>query len=175
MKIKVLDIFSAKEYLPKEKSILIRLEFDIKKLDYEYLYQDVLYIDVLDCNNENETNDISKLFTDVHKKEIFDFVDKNIDAEELIIHCHAGLSRSPAVAISILNYLGRREEALKYIHKNRCFPLRRIMEIMNDKLFFNDFIKEIQLRGIIKGYEDILKIDKKEIVGEISLLELLID
>ena len=175
MKITVLGVYELINYIPKENSVLIRLESSVEDLEFEKYYKDILLIDILDITKAKEKEHENKIFTKEHSFKIYEFVDKYIDCDELVIHCHAGLSRSPAVAISILNYLGRREEALKYIFNHRAMPNRLIMETMNDREFFMDFIETLKERRLTYGYKDLIgkKESNSRINKSISLKELL--
>ena len=173
MKITVLSVNELLEYIPQKYSILIRLESSVDDFSFEKYYKDILLIDVLDITKK--INEEDKIFTKEHSEDIYNFVNKHLNCDEIVVHCHAGLSRSPAVAISILNYLGRREEALKYIFNHRAMPNRLIMETMNDREFFMDFVETLKERKLTYGYKDL--IGKKEsnlrINKSISLKELL--
>lgn len=54
------------------------------------------------ADNENEEYEESMLFTEDHAKEIWRFVDKYWGkVSYLVVHCRAGVARSPAVAAAI--------------------------------------------------------------------------
>ena len=40
--------------------------------------------------------------TELHIKSALDFIEQEADRKPILIHCHAGLSRSPAIALAIL-------------------------------------------------------------------------
>lgn len=49
--------------------------------------------------------------TELHIKSVFDFIEYESDTRPILIHCHAGLSRSPAIALAVLaNYFGQSHE-----------------------------------------------------------------
>lgn len=160
-KITVIAYDDLYEYIPKEKSMLIRLHIEKDEdLSFKENYIDILNIDVIDEWDLNNPNFKGKLFTEKNAKDIYEFVCKNInEVEEIVVHCKAGLSRSPAIAICILNYIGERDVALNYVHSYRCMPNRLIMEIMTleDKTFFKDFLIELEKRRLYRGYEDLIE------------------
>lgn len=84
----VISIASTKEELPKIN-------------ENEHLV-DVLRLVFADSDDPNFIGD-SEAFSEKDALEILDFIfDKNIkDVDNLLIHCHAGVSRSPAVAAAI--------------------------------------------------------------------------
>ena len=60
-------------------------------------------------------------FTDAQAEEVFDFIDKIKKGKRpvtLIVHCHAGVSRSAAVGEFAVKYLGGDYEAFRKMHPN---------------------------------------------------------
>ena len=76
-----------------------------------------------------------------HIKRALDFSDK-IDGGSLLVHCHAGISRSSAIALAVIAKKlgsGKEQEAvntLEYINPN-CRPNKSIVE-MTDELLERD-------------------------------------
>ena len=62
------------------------------------------------------------LFEAHHARAILDLVESNPTAEHFIVHCDAGMSRSPAVAAALSNILQGNDEV--YFH--RYHPNRRV-------------------------------------------------
>ena len=63
------------------------------------------------------------LFTVEQGRDILDFVDKvSSTVSALYIHCHAGGSRSNAVASALELRLGNKEDSDQYWKSNTCFP-----------------------------------------------------
>ncbi len=63
-----------------------------------------------------------RLFAVEHAKSIVEFLRKWRDVDQIVVHCTAGMSRSPAVALGIGELQGWPMEALEKQH-----PLRRKM------------------------------------------------
>ena len=49
---------------------------------------------------------MSKAFTEEQGRELIDFIDKNRDKSQWLVHCTLGISRSGAVGLFINDYLG---------------------------------------------------------------------
>jgi len=96
-------------------SILCPTDYDTNELfldvfsDNEHWFknehQNVLNIDFWDIEKEIEYGNgkVLKPFTPEQADEILNFIDKN-QGKEFLIHCHAGISRSSAVAYFIRDY-----------------------------------------------------------------------
>jgi len=91
-------------------------------------------IDVVKSINKDKS-DWPILFDESHANQINDFI--NEDDEIVIIHCEAGISRSPAVAAAL---------ALKFISKKECesffikyFPNNHVFAILCRILLINSF------------------------------------
>jgi len=77
---------------------------------------------------------------DDHIKKIFVFTDRIEDYGFLLLHCKAGISRSPAIAIGIMIYKGMRyDEAYEYVRSIRgeMVPNTLIISII-DEMFSLD-------------------------------------
>lgn len=70
-------------------------------------------------------------FTKEMAKEIIDFVNKNEDKKTLIIHCHAGISRSGAVGLAINEYLGQDYKEFKK-QNPQVIPNTLVTKIFNE-------------------------------------------
>jgi predicted protein tyrosine phosphatase len=82
----------AKSWFDSDHSNVLRLWFDDVESDMDLW---------------SPTNRISvKAFTEEQGHNIFDFINKNKDKKNFIIHCSAGISRSGAVGLFINDYLG---------------------------------------------------------------------
>ena len=73
-------------------------------------------------------------FNEAHTKEIVDFVTNHKDLD-IVVHCEAGISRSPAVAAAICNYInGPRSDAAYF--KNyipNSFIYNKLIVAFNNK------------------------------------------
>lgn len=105
-------------------------------------YLDILPIHFNDINEGDDYWGLSDkeqakmiLFSKKHVSEIYDFVDKNRGAEQIVIHCNAGVSRSSAVALGIANYLDDEETYLKLKQIKRYLPNPRVLALMRGETF----------------------------------------
>jgi len=100
-KIIVFNKKDAKNYIPKDKAIIIRMgdSLPFPKLKGSYIEEKSFYFSDVDAISDYAiTNDDAK--------EIISFVDKYINkVNEIIVHCEYGQGRSPAVAFAISEYL----------------------------------------------------------------------
>lgn len=96
MKITILNKFDIKTYIPEKSSVLIRISSqELRKIN-ELSFEDIIYFYFDDVKEVSEHS-----MTDVEAKELINFIIKNKDSEEFVVHCDYGQGRSPAVAIFI--------------------------------------------------------------------------
>jgi len=106
MKITVLNRLEAKEYIPDNTAIIIRMDDTIyfSKLKGDYLASKEFYF----SDTENKTNPYA--ITEQNAKDIISFVRSyQDDIDEIVVHCHYGKGRSPAVAGAIAHHLFNQE------------------------------------------------------------------
>jgi predicted protein tyrosine phosphatase len=72
-----------------------------------------------------------ELFSAKQAGEIWDFVDALPEIETLLIHCEAGVSRSPAVGAAIARTLGQEFPFNRYVPNPRVY--RIMLETWNDR------------------------------------------
>ena len=124
MQTQVINSLISETYMPSDNTIIIRITSneDFAKMKNRSIFQDVLELRFDDVSPEHPKED-SMLYgamKEEHFQEILKFVEKNKQAEKLIVHCDAGQSRSPAVAINILDYLlNDPEQAQELIQRNK--------------------------------------------------------
>ncbi|MDC9214067.1 hypothetical protein PSM48_19460, partial [Clostridioides difficile] len=99
----------AVQFKPRsEHTLLIRIA-DVgatyQPLKNESLFEAILPVHFNDINEEDDYWGLSdkeqaemKLFNEVHRDLIYNFVDEHPDFTQIAVHCHAGVSRSSAVA-----------------------------------------------------------------------------
>lgn len=137
MKITILSKDKVVHYQPSEKSFLIRIgdtpsEFE----DISANYEDVLtlcFYDIypkpaipLNWNAFSKKEAISVI-------EFFNKIETQKNASELVIHCHAGISRSPAIALSYAWFVG--SEALQNdIMLGKHIPNGHVLNVMANAL-----------------------------------------
>jgi len=70
-------------------------------------------------------------FSHSHAAIIATFVHKNLQKDNMVIHCEAGISRSPAIAAAICNHLNL-PGWWKFFHK--CMPNLMVLTILRSEL-----------------------------------------
>ena len=78
-----------------------------------------------------------KAFTKKQAKELFQFIKKNRELEQCIVHCLAGISRSGAVGTFVNGYCGGNWELFKRINPH-ISPNARVERMLNQEKY-NDF------------------------------------
>lgn len=107
------------------------------------------------------------LFSDEHMRKIIDFIN-NMDKERtLLVHCHAGISRSAAVALFVQALYGTEEEFKLMFKQFDICPKRFIFK----KLVNYYVTDEIQKRKIIDLFEWAYKDNNKHIVANWDYLK----
>ena len=124
MKVSVFNSKSSETSNPVANSIIIRItsNYDFATMKYRDAYQDVLELRFDDISDSHPKED-SMLYgamTQNQYTQIKGFISKNMNAKELHVHCDAGQSRSPAIALAVLDYLLLdHEQAQELLQKNR--------------------------------------------------------
>lgn len=124
MKVQVFNSKVSETFKPEPNSIIIRItsNADFAFMEHRELYKDILELrfdDISDSHPKEDTM-LYGAMTNEHYQQIKEFIDKNIDSINLFVHCDAGASRSPAVALSVLDYLiNDPEQAQQLLHKNK--------------------------------------------------------
>lgn len=72
------------------------------------------------------------LFNKNHAKQIISFVNNLKEIDTLVIHCHAGVSRSGAVGVFLAKYLNVDYERFKKENKN-IFPNEYILDLLMEE------------------------------------------
>lgn len=140
----VLSKKAALKYKPNGKAIVIRmLEPYEKNYELEGLYVEETIIRVHDVVPQAGLPSNTVLFQGSHVAELLHYIDKHKDTvEEIVIHCHAGQSRSPAIAIGIGWHLGL-VNVENDIMTKRVTPNPHIMEV---------FAKHLDKWGVKKEF-----------------------
>lgn len=126
-------------------AIMIRIadvDKDFKPLRDKSRYIDVLPIHFNDINEGDDYWGLSDkekadmvLFSSMHVKVIYDFVDKYADAEQIVVHCNAGVSRSSAVAMGIAKHVNDEKTYAELKQIKRYLPNPRVLALMRGETF----------------------------------------
>lgn len=125
-----------------EYPVLIRIadkEGDLPTLDNQNQYKGILELYFYDLRiTEKEWKDKEleqyPIFTDLQAYQLFSFVKQHKRADSFVIHCGAGVSRSPAIAIGVAIYLGDTDLAKRIMNSNRYSPNQHVLDVINKKM-----------------------------------------
>ena len=148
MKIKLMSKKEAIRYSAiehKETSVVISISCDGKtRLLSNNNIKDVLYLMFQDITKEQANKYDLECMSEQDGEMIKRFVNKWKDkVDSIIIHCHAGISRSSAVAIGVSRYLGYDD---MWVWKGDYSPNSHVLDIVNKVLnlrMSKDNIKEL--------------------------------
>jgi predicted protein tyrosine phosphatase len=111
----VLSREEAELYEPRGKEICISIsDPDASPARVSSRFAAVLRLNFNDVTERGEPSDI--LFAEDHAREISKFLDAWPKAERVMVHCNAGVSRSPGVALGLCDIRGWATAALERSH-----------------------------------------------------------
>ncbi len=111
----VLSREEAERYEPRGREICISIsDPDATPARVSSRFAAVLRLNFNDVTERGEPSDI--LFAEDHAREIREFVDSWPNAERVMVHCNAGVSRSPGVALGLCELRGWATAALERLH-----------------------------------------------------------
>src|SRR5215210_3077862 len=111
----VLSREDAESYEPGENEVCISIsDPDAPAARVSSRFAAVLRLNFDDVTERGEESDI--LFAEEHAREIRDFVTSWPNVSRVVVHCHAGVSRSPAVALGLCDTHGWATAALERSH-----------------------------------------------------------
>lgn len=118
---------STLDYQEKTGYIILTTSPNTKYPYIQYL-NPVLLIPCDDCDKEEP-----KFITSTQIFTLKDFLNINNELENLIVACDAGISRSPSIAIAILEAIGKKNEAIVYKQIFRYFN-QDMYEVIKEEL-----------------------------------------
>jgi predicted protein tyrosine phosphatase len=111
----VLSREEAEHYEPRGKEICISIsDPDAPPARISPRFAAVLRLNFDDLIERGEPSDI--LFAEDHARKIRKFIDAWPNAESVMVHCNAGVSRSPGVALGLCDLRGWATAALERSH-----------------------------------------------------------
>ena len=111
----VLSREEAERYEPSGKEICISIsDPDAPPARVSPRFAEVLRLNFNDVTERGDPSDI--LFAQDIAQEITEFIDSWPDAERVMVHCNAGVSRSPGVALGLCDLRGWASAALERSH-----------------------------------------------------------
>lgn len=111
----VLSREDAEDYEPHAREICISIsDPDAPPARVSSRFAAVLRLNFDDVTERGEPSDI--LFAEDHAREISEFLDSWPNARRVVVHCNAGVSRSPGVALGLCDVRGWATAALERSH-----------------------------------------------------------
>jgi predicted protein tyrosine phosphatase len=111
----VLSREEAERYEPGAREICISIaDPDTDPARLSRRFAAVLRLNFTDIVEPEDPSDV--IFSDDHARAILDFIDSWPDAARIVVHCHAGMSRSPAVALGLCDIRGWATAELERSH-----------------------------------------------------------
>jgi predicted protein tyrosine phosphatase len=111
----VLSREEAERYEPGEREICISIaDPDTDPARLSRRFAAVLRMNFTDVVEPEDPSDV--IFSDDHARAIRDFIDSWPDAARIVVHCHAGMSRSPGVALGLCDIRGWATAELERSH-----------------------------------------------------------
>jgi predicted protein tyrosine phosphatase len=111
----VLSREEAEAYEPRGKEICISIsDPDAPSAQVSPRFAAVLRLNFDDVIERGEPSDV--LFAEDHAREIREFLDSWPNAERVMVHCNAGVSRSPGVALGLCDLGGWATAELERSH-----------------------------------------------------------
>jgi predicted protein tyrosine phosphatase len=111
----VLSREEAERYEPRGREICISIsDPEASPARVSRRFTAVLRLSFNDVIERGEPSDI--LFAQEHAREITEFLDSWPDVERVMVHCNAGVSRSPGVALGLCDVRGWASAALERSH-----------------------------------------------------------
>lgn len=125
-----------------EYPVLIRIadkDGDLPPLDNQKQYKGILelyFYDLRVTEDEWRNRGLEKypIFTDLQAFQLFSFIENHKKADSFVIHCGAGVSRSPAIAIGVAIYLGDTDLANRIMDSNKYSPNQHVLDVINKKM-----------------------------------------
>jgi predicted protein tyrosine phosphatase len=111
----VLSREDAERYEPRDREICISIaDPDMEPAHLSSDFVAVLRLHFTDITELGEPSDV--LFNEDHATAIREFIDAWPDATRIVVHCHAGVSRSPGVALGLCDIQGWATAELERSH-----------------------------------------------------------
>lgn len=127
MSIRVMDLDEAERYEPLPTQVCISITTPAAKADLRDGWLDVLRLQFHDMDVEGPS---WSLMTDDQARRVVEFVRYHRHAD-FVVHCEAGLSRSPAVALAVHEILTGEappEATEKVFHLHNRYVRRKVLE-----------------------------------------------
>lgn len=164
MEIKIMSYEAVLHYQPpahRTCSIIRILEPNEKQenLKYKERYKEILELHFHDVVESIGLPSDIRLFGSEEAKRVLEFFQNNRDIDILVIHCHAGISRSPAVALGMTWYLDDQEQEKAIIESDKYIQNQLVLKELAKALGKYEDKKDLIERLIPDDEEDFNKED----------------
>ena len=160
MKVTVLSMSHARQYVPQGKAAIIRVYdggCELCPLDYQYEY--VLTINFYDIEPRVGLPSNWNWFNKDDGETLLNYFKAIKECDELVIHCYAGMSRSPAIALTYGWFTGD-EELVDRIKNGKYIPNMQVLNIMSRSIFDDRKVARSKFMEIDKFYQTKIKGNK---------------
>ncbi|GAB6454465.1 tyrosine phosphatase family protein [Bacillus luti] len=144
------------------KTVLIRIHDPnetVKTPVFEDLFEDIIHFSFHDVVPKDYLPRNIKYFELSDADRIISFVKEYIDAHTIVIHCHAGISRSPALAIGIAWIMKNDYLQNEILESGKYIPNPHVLNVMAEALGVRETKK-----NIISQYREVeADLDKQDI------------
>lgn len=166
MKITVLGCSEARGYEPSQRAAIIRIGDTIEEVstelagdfekEYRFGFHDLTRISANTPSNW-------KIFSMPDGKQMLNTFEEitSLKVDEVVVHCHAGISRSPAIAIALGIYLGQ-SGIIQEVFKKPIIPNERVLNVMLATMKLSG-LERRSYRNIIQAY---IQKDEEEIKNQ---------
>jgi predicted protein tyrosine phosphatase len=111
----VLSREDAERYEPRRGEICISIaDPDADPAELSRDFAAILRLNFTDITEQGDPSDV--LFSEDHARAIREFIDSWPGAPKIVVHCHAGISRSPGVALGLCDIRGWATAELERSH-----------------------------------------------------------
>jgi predicted protein tyrosine phosphatase len=124
----VLSRVVAELYVPEEKALRISISDPglLASLPEDNNIIETLY---LEFHDKIRPKVGVVLFSEKHAQSIYEFINKYEDYAEIIIHCAAGMSRSPAIAWALAEFFG--STTAEFFYTTKYWPNQHVYALMH--------------------------------------------
>lgn len=156
MKITIMSLKQAIKYQPpiNETCSIIRvLEPNVsnESLQHTDQFKEVLELQFHDLEESPYLPSNTRLFNKQDAELLVSFFERNRNIDSIIVHCHAGVSRSPAIALGLSWYLRNQQLEQAVMDSGKYVPNPLVMRILAETIgvydekqeFINNYLSDI--------------------------------
>jgi len=152
VKVSILSMSESTMHEPKGKTAIIRIKdggYELSEISHRY--EKELIMSFYDIEPRQGLPLNWNYFNRTDGEKLVQFFNELDNFDELVIHCHAGISRSPAVAISYA-WFSRNNELLEDIKNGKYIPNMQVLNIMSRMIFEDRKIARVKYAEISSYY-----------------------